>query len=48
MCSVNTCDRPVKAKGLCAAHYKRFKIKGVIGGEIGKQGPKPSPWIFKD
>jgi hypothetical protein len=28
MCSIEGCDRPHKAKGYCAAHYKRFLTTG--------------------
>ena len=28
MCSVDDCDRPHKARGYCAAHYKRFLLHG--------------------
>lgn len=31
-CSVDGCDRPFLAKGLCNLHYRRLHARGVIGG----------------
>lgn len=28
MCNVNGCDRPIKARGLCAMHYPRWRRTG--------------------
>lgn len=30
-CSVNACGRDVKGRGLCGAHYARFKRTGTVG-----------------
>lgn len=33
VCSVEGCDKPYCARGLCKTHYNRWRRRGVIGGE---------------
>lgn len=39
-CSVDGCETPAKAKGLCAKHYKRLRKRGPAG--LGAPTPKRS------
>lgn len=36
-CSVDGCDKPIRCRKLCGAHYQRFKKDGTI--EVKRQGP---------
>jgi len=37
VCRVPGCDKPVRAKGFCGAHYQRFK-RGTLVGWVGSDG----------
>ncbi len=37
-CSIEDCDRPVQARGLCNRDYLRWRSAG------GKTNPRPDPW----
>ena len=37
LCKVDDCDKGVRAKGFCAAHYQRFK-RGTLVGWVGDDG----------
>ena len=40
LCSIDGCDKPLKCKGLCEAHYRRLRIHGnaSYGGPLKRQG----------
>lgn len=46
ICSVDGCDKPVRALGWCSAHYQRANRLGdPLAKSTGKTGPKPKPVI---
>lgn len=34
MCTVDSCDRPIRSQGLCEAHYKRWRLYGDVRAHI--------------
>ncbi|OBI53596.1 hypothetical protein [Mycobacterium sp. E787] len=42
-CSVDSCQRQVKAKGLCEKHYRRMRRTGDPN-QVRKPGPAPDPY----
>jgi hypothetical protein len=34
LCGVDSCDRPLYARGLCQPHYKRLRRHGDVFAEI--------------
>lgn len=45
VCTVESCDRKLMARGLCATHYQRIRLTGELRPEI-PIGAKPEP-VFK-
>jgi hypothetical protein len=48
-CSVETCDRPVRSRGLCRAHEQRLRLNGFVDPDRPVQErrrPKPRPKRF--
>ena len=41
-CSIDDCQRPIKAKSLCEMHYRRLLRTGHPQGK-GRPGPQPHP-----
>ena len=41
-CSVEGCDGPVMAKGLCSTHYQRQRREGLHHGQVGRPREYPS------
>lgn len=43
-CSVESCDRPSKSKGLCSGHYERLRLTGSLrpGEPLGWKPEKPT------
>lgn len=37
VCRVDECEKPIRAKGFCGAHYQKFK-RGTLGGWVGADG----------
>ena len=37
LCKVDDCDKGIRAKGFCAAHYQRYK-RGTLVGWVGEDG----------
>jgi hypothetical protein len=40
-CSVPTCERPVRARGWCASHYRRWQRHGDVHAALPIGGPTP-------
>jgi hypothetical protein len=45
VCSVEGCGKKHDARGLCAAHYVRFKKSGVIGGPLRTPNGEPARYL---
>lgn len=46
-CTYGECPKPVKARELCAAHYRRFMLYGHPGEGQEKAGRPAKPWWEK-
>lgn len=40
-CAIEACDRPARKRGLCAAHYDRWRMAIELDSPIGNPGRRP-------
>lgn len=41
VCSIDTCDGPARTRGLCSAHYRRWRKNGDVQAEVLVRRRKP-------